>query len=494
MSLFVMGTASHVGKSVTVAAICRCLVRRGIPVAPFKSQNMSLNSFVTPEGGEIGMAQAMQASAAKVPPHTDMNPVLLKPKGDCISQVVLDGRPYKDVPIADYYRETPYLLKKALESYSRLAAVYGQVVVEGAGGAAELNLYDRDIANTLLAQSLKIPVILVADIERGGVFAQVYGTLSLLPDNIRSLVKGIIINKFRGDPSIFAPGIKKIEELCGVPVLGVVPYFSLPLPSEDSLSLGDKRTGEGGVRIAVIRLPRISNFTDFELLEQYAAVEYVQPGSSLDGYDCVILPGTKNTIDDLRVLTVAGTDRELIRVRHAGVPVIGICGGYQMLGRTLIDAGFESAAGTYIGLGLLDCTTHFTSYDKNTTQVTRHACDIPPILSAIGKVTGYEIHMGTTDHGTCREALAGDGLASNDGLVFGTYMHGIFQNPGAANALLSYLHEKKGLPFTPIPAAPEDPYEALADLYEKHVDMDAVIALMDSKMPEDSRKKRRKIS
>ena len=481
MSLFVMGTASHVGKSVTAAAICRCLVRRGIPVAPFKSQNMSLNSYVTPEGGEIGMAQAMQAHAAKVPPHTDMNPVLLKPKGDCISQVVLGGRPYKDVPISDYYRETPYLLKKALESYNRLVTAYGQVVVEGAGGAAELNLYDRDIANTLLAQSLDIPVILVADIERGGVFAQVYGTITLLPENIRPLVRGIIINKFRGDPAIFAPGVKKIEELCGVPVLGVVPYFSLPLPSEDSLSLGDKRAGGSAVRIAVIRLNRISNFTDFELLEQHAAVDYVQPGASLYGYDCVILPGTKNTIDDLRALKEAGTDRELIRMRDAGVPVIGICGGYQMLGRTLIDAGFESAAGTYNGLGLLDCTTHFTSYEKNTTQVTRAARNVPPILSAMGTVTGYEIHMGTTEPGICREALEGDGLASDDGLVFGTYMHGIFQNPAAANALLSYLYTKKGLPFIPVPVVTADPYDTLADLFEEHVDMDAIVAMLDIK-------------
>jgi adenosylcobyric acid synthase len=482
MSLFVMGTASHVGKSVTVAAICRCLVRRGIPVAPFKSQNMSLNSYVTPEGGEIGMAQAMQAFAAKVPPHTDMNPVLLKPKGDCMSQVVLGGHPYKDVPITDYYRETPVLLKKALDSYGRLVAMYGQVVVEGAGGAAELNLYDRDIANTQLAQSLKIPVILVADIERGGVFAQVYGTFLLLPDDIRPLVKGIIINKFRGDPSIFAPGVTKIEELCGVPVLGVVPYFSLPLPSEDSLSLGDKRTGGGGVRIAVIRLPRISNFTDFELLEQHAAVDYVQPGASLDAYDCVILPGTKNTIDDLKALKVAGTERELIRMRDAGVPVIGICGGYQMLGTLLIDAGFESAAGTYPGLGLLDCTTHFTSYDKNTMQVTRVARPVPPILSGMGTVTGYEIHMGTTEPGTCQEALDGDGLVSSDGLVFGTYMHGLFQNPAAVNALLSYLSTKKGLPFTPLPATTADPYETLADLFEEHVDMDAIIALLKTEM------------
>jgi adenosylcobyric acid synthase len=489
MSLFVMGTASHVGKSVTAAAICRCLVRRGITVAPFKSQNMSLNSYVTPDGGEIGMAQAMQAHAARVTPHTDMNPVLLKPKGDCVSQVVLNGRPWKDVPISDYYRETPYLLKKALESYDRVTAEFGEVVVEGAGGAAELNLYDRDIANTLLAQSLRIPVILVADIERGGVFAQVYGTFILLPEDVRLLVKGIIINKFRGDPAIFAPGVKKIEELCGVPVLGVVPYFSLPLPSEDSLSLGDKRPGNGSVRIAVIRLPRIANFTDFELLEQYTAVDYVQPGTSLDGYDCVILPGTKNTIDDLNVLKETGTDREIHRVRNTGVPVIGICGGYQMLGSRLVDAGFESAAGTYPGLGLLDCITYFTSYDKKTTQVTRTARPVPPILSAMGTVRGYEIHMGTTGPGTCREALAGDGLVSSDGLVFGTYMHGIFQNPRAVNALLAYLHEKRGIPFEPIPPISPDPYETLADLFEEYVDMNAVAAMLTVKTPAGSREK-----
>jgi adenosylcobyric acid synthase len=329
----VVGSSSHVGKSVTVAAICRCLVRRGISVAPFKSQNMSLNSFVTVDGGEIGMAQAMQAWAARLSPTTDMNPVLLKPKGDCISQVVLFGHPYKDVPIAEYYTETPYLLTEAVAAFRRLLQEYGQVVVEGAGGAAEVNLYDRDIANTLLAEKLNIPLILVADIERGGVFAQVYGTIRLLPEAVRPLVKGIIINKFRGDPAIFAPGVKMIEELTGVPVLGVVPWFTLPLPSEDSLSIGDKVAREFPVRIAVLRLPHISNFTDFELLEQYAAVEYVSCGAPLMGYDCIIIPGTKNTVDDLAALKAQGADRELRDARARNVPVIGICGGYQMLGK-----------------------------------------------------------------------------------------------------------------------------------------------------------------
>jgi adenosylcobyric acid synthase len=479
MSLLVLGTASHVGKSSTVTAICRCLIRRGITVAPFKSQNMSLNSYVTPEGGEIGIAQAVQAFAAKVPPHTDMNPVLLKPKGDCISQVVLNGRPYKDVHIADYYRETPELLERALESYERLESKYGQVVAEGAGGAAEINLYDRDIANTQLARSLHVPIILVADIERGGVFAQICGTIWLLPEPVRLLVKGIIINKFRGDPSIFEPGVRQIEELTGIPVLGIVPFFDIRLPSEDSLSLGDKKTRSSAVRIAVIRLPRISNFTDFELLEQLASVEYVLPGVSLAGFDCVIIPGTKNTIEDLSVLVRTGSDREIRSARDRGVPVIGICGGYQMLGKKLVDAGFESACGEYDGLGLLDGVTRFVSSEKCTTQVKRMAGSVSPILSEMGEVEGYEIHMGVTEPGTDREALDGDGRVSDDGLVFGTYMHGLFMNPSAANALLSYLYTKKGLTYEPLLAGGVDPYDELADLFEKHVDMDAIVSMLE---------------
>ena len=478
MSLFIVGSASHVGKSVTVAAICRCLLRRGIGVAPFKSQNMSLNSYVTRDGGEIGMAQAMQAAAAKVIPETDMNPILLKPKGECVSQIVLNGHPYKDVHIRDYYKETPELLKKALESFERLKSTFGHVVVEGAGGAAELNLYDRDIANTQLAKTLRLPMILVADIERGGVFAQIYGTIELLPADIRPLVKGIIINKFRGDPTIFVPGVKKIEELTGIPVLGVVPYFNIPLPSEDSLSIGDKKTKQALIRIAVIRLPKISNFTDFELLEQHAAVDYVLPGISLNGYDCVIIPGTKNTIEDLATIFRTGTDREIYAVRGSGIPIIGICGGYQMLGKKLVDTGVESSEGIYDGLGLLDCITRFESYEKNTFQVRRTACPAPPILSAMGEVSGYEIHMGVTDSGNNREALEGDGRVSDDGLVFGTYLHGLFLNPSAVNALLSYLYERKGIPFTSITAGDSDPYDVLADLFEEYVNMDAIESLL----------------
>lgn len=476
----VLGTSSHVGKSVSVAAICRCLVRRGIPVAPFKSQNMSLNSFVTANGGEIGMAQAMQACAARLLPETDMNPVLLKPKSDGVSQIVLHGRPYKDIPIAEYYEETPALLTEVLESYRRLKTTYGQVVIEGAGGAAEVNLYDRDIANTRLAMALRVPIILVADIERGGVFAQIYGTIQLLPDEIRPLVKGIIINKFRGDPAIFASGVGIIEKLTGVPVLGIVPYFSIPLPSEDSLSIGDKKTKDFPVRIAVIRVPHISNFTDFELLEQYASVEYVPAGEPLTEYDCIMLPGTKNTVDDLLEMKGKGFGEELAKARKRGIPIIGICGGYQMLGRQLVDEGFESAKGVYPGFGLLDGKTTFASYSKQTTQVRRKPNPVGPILSEMGEVTGYEIHMGVTDPGTDHEAFFGDGCVSNDGLVFGSYMHGLFLNPSAANALLKFLYGKKGQKFVPIPDTGADPYESLADVYEKHVDMDAIAALSDN--------------
>ena len=479
MSLIVLGTASHVGKSMTVTALCRALSRRGISVAPFKSQNMSLNSYVTADGSEIGIAQAVQAFAAGVEPEADMNPVLLKPKGDRTSQVVLLGRPYKDVQIQDYYTETDLLLSEAVSAFERLRERYGHVVVEGAGGAAEVNLYDRDIANIRLARALRLPIVLVADIERGGVFAQVYGTLALLPEDIRPLVAGVIVNKFRGDPWLFASGVAKLEELTGVPVLGVVPYTDIPLPSEDSLSLADKgrQAAGGAIRIAVVRLPRIANFTDFELLERHAAVDYVPPGTPLSGYDCIVLPGTKNTVEDLAALSCHGTGEELRRARERGVPVIGICGGYQMLGSRIVDAGTESGTpGEHPGFGLLDVTTTFSGYHKTTVQVRRRATGPGPILSRMGEVAGYEIHMGETERGSTLEAFAGEGAVTPDGLVFGTYMHGLFQNPGAVNALLAYLSERRGVPFEPATADGGAAYDALARHFEEHVDMDAIVA------------------
>jgi adenosylcobyric acid synthase len=473
----VLGTASHVGKSTVVAAICRALVNRGIVVAPFKSQNMSLNSFVTEEGGEIGIAQAVQAHAARLSPHVDMNPILLKPKGDQVSQIVLLGHPYQDVPIRGYYTKTDALLCTALEAAHRLVERYGHLVIEGAGGAAEVNLFDRDIANIRLARALRIPILLVADIERGGIFAQVYGTLALLPTDIRELVKGVIVNKFRGDPALFTEGVQILQKLTGVPVLGVLPFTEHRLPSEDSLSLQDKKCREHPVRIAILRLPHISNFTDFELLERHASVGYVTLGTTLEEYDCVIIPGTKNTIDDLLTLWKSGMAQEILRVRARGIPIIGICGGYQMLGREIIDSGIESKEGTYPGLGLLDVSTQFSGYRKNTRQVTLQASPVEPLLSSMGRVRGYEIHMGETVRGTDREAFHSDGAISSDGLVFGTYLHGLFQNPSAVNALLSYLYGKKGLSFTPVPGNVCDPYDEMARFFEEHIDMERLITI-----------------
>ncbi|MCU0632139.1 MAG: cobyric acid synthase [Methanolinea sp.] len=474
MSLMVLGTSSHAGKSTVVAALCRVLANRGISVAPFKSQNMSLNSYVTSDGCEIGIAQAMQAFAARAEPRAEMNPILLKPKGDATSQVVLMGHPYKDVPARDYYLETGFLLEQALSAARVLEEDYGHLVVEGAGGAAEMNLYSRDIANVLLARALKYPIILVADIERGGVFAQVYGTIKLLPDDIAPLVKGVIINKFRGDPEIFAQGIEILEKISGVPVLGVLPYARIDLPSEDSLSIGEKKSIDHPVRIGIIRLPHISNFCDFEHLEKRARVEYIPLGNPLRDFDCIIIPGTKNTVEDLAQVWISGTADEIRHARNEGIPIIGICGGYQMLGREVVDSGVESCQGIHRGIGILDVVTRFDRYEKKTEQVTLEARPIGPLLSAMGRVSGYEIHMGVTERGAVEEAFRGEGAATPDGLVFGTYLHGLFSNASAVDALLTCLYARRGLCYVPDSGDP-DPYEDLAALFSDHVRMDLIL-------------------
>jgi adenosylcobyric acid synthase len=481
MSVFVLGTASHVGKSTVVAALCRVLSNRGITAAPFKAQNMSLNSFVTQDGAEIGIAQAEQASAARLEPEADMNPILLKPTGERVSQVVLMGRPYRDIPILDYYQETEVLLSHAVRAAERLMNRYGHIVAEGAGGAAEINLYDRDIANIRIERELGLPIILVADIERGGVFAQVYGTLELLPPDIRPLVMGIIINKFRGDPALFEDGIRIIEDLCGVPVLGVIPFISLPLPSEDSLSIEDKKACDHPIRIAVIRLPQISNFTDFESLERSAMVVYVRPGLPLAGYDCIIIPGTMNTVDDLRIVNESGCAAEIHAARERGVPIIGICGGYQMLGLEVIDEGVEPSYVHYEGLGLLRTVTRISKYEKTTERVTRTASAVGPILPSVGTVKGYEIQADKTERTGDDEAFYGEGTVSQDGLVIGTYLHGLFENSSAANALLSFLYAQKGLEYVPTDEKTwHDPYEHLAAGIERYVKLDPILTLFET--------------
>ncbi|MDD4127223.1 MAG: cobyric acid synthase [Methanomicrobium sp.] len=477
MSLMILGTASHVGKSTIVAAICRSLSRRNIIVAPFKSQNMSLNSYVTKDEAEIGIAQAMQAFAAMAEPKAEMNPILLKPKGEQTSQVVLLGKPYKDVKISDYYKETEYLLNIAEESYRKLESEYNNIVVEGAGSAAEINLYDRDIANILLAKRIRLPIIIVGDIERGGIFAQIIGTYELLPNDVKENVCGFIINKFRGDAQLFNDGIKIIEEKTGLPVLGVLPYTKISIPSEDSLSINDKKEGDFPVKIAIIRLPRISNFSDFEILENYASVDYVEPENEIDKYDCIIIPGTKNTVDDLQELKKHDFDRKIQLARIKKIPIIGICGGYQMLGKKILDEGFESGEkNTFYGFGLLDVETTFDDYQKTTVQVKRRANSIGPILSSAGEADGYEIHMGKTLLNTTKEAFFGDGAVSEDGLVIGTYMHGLFKNINVADALLKYLYSQKKLHFPGITNNDsEASYNSLSEHFENNVDINKIL-------------------
>jgi adenosylcobyric acid synthase len=487
--LVVLGTTSHSGKSTLVAALCRLLSDRGFKVAPFKSQNMSLNSWVTQNGSEIGIAQAVQAWAARAEPTEFMNPILLKPKGDRTSQVIVLGRPVADRSAEEYYREIEGLKEVVDRSIKELEKDYEYIVVEGAGGAAEINLFDRDIANIYVARSLQAPIILVGDIERGGVFASLFGTVQLLPEDIRPLVRGLVINKFRGDPAILGSGLKMLEDLTGVPVLGVLPYLDLTIPSEDSVSLGDKKAGPAGeqVEIAVIRLPRISNFTDFEPLERQAIVRYVSLSESLGHPDAVIIPGTKNTVSDLRDMQEKGMADQIKSLQDT--PVLGICGGYQMLGREIIDCGIEDSVGCVPGLGLLDAVTRFDLYEKKTMQVKKPVTGGGPILEPIRgqSVTGYEIHMGVT---TPRDekAFGDDGAVSESGMVIGTYLHGLFDNENFRKAFLEFLRRRKnpgqGQKMPPKGengerAAKGDGFAELAQAAEAHLDMKKIWRMLD---------------
>jgi adenosylcobyric acid synthase len=483
--LMVLGTGSHVGKSVIVTALCRIFAEQGLDVAPFKAQNMSLNSWITTEGDEIGIAQAIQAKACGIEPTADMNPVLLKPKGDRKSQVIILGKPYADRTAGDYYESIDDMMKVVESAYYRLAEQYDMVVIEGAGGAAEINLYERDIVNIGTARLLKPPIILVGDIERGGVFASLYGTLKLLPDDIAPLVKGIIINKFRGDPAILEPGLKELEKITGVPVLGVIPYTDLSIPSEDSVSIADKKqvSNNGFVDIAILRLPRISNFTDFEPLEPLSNIRYVELNEDIGQPDALIIPGTKNTIDDLLALKESGTHHRIFELAKAGIPIIGICGGYQMLGKTITDSGIEGGSAAVVdGLGLLDVSTSFGEYKKQTIQTRKKVTGDGPILGRIAgqQVSGYEIHMGDTLQHEDKPAFFDDGCIDRSGLIWGTYLHGLFENENVRDAFLDFLYSKRGVSYHNIKAGInyQDPYHKLARHFLTHVDMDAIDKIM----------------
>ncbi|MBU2559342.1 cobyric acid synthase [archaeon] len=443
-SIMVQGTTSYAGKSFLVMALCRIFRERGINVAPFKSQNMSLNSHATKDGREMARAQALQAFAAGVEPQVEMNPILVKPTGESTSQIVVNGRPYKDILAEDYHSDFAMGegLQIATAAYEALKQKHDMIIIEGAGSPAEINLYHQDIANMRIAKLADAPVILVADIDRGGVFASIYGTLALLSEEDNARVKGIVINKFRGNLDILKPGISEIEELTKKPVLGVIPYINgLKLPSEDSVSLQDAREGPGEIKVAVIKLPRISNFTDFDpLINDGINVAYIEEPRELESASALIIPGTKNTLEDLGWLRKKGFDKS-IHALLGKIPIIGICGGYQMLGKNI-----EEGVRREEGFGLLDVKTSFEGYEKQTNQASGKILATKGIFKETTglKISGYEIHMGETTLGAGAMPVfelngKPDGAIDEGGMVFGTYLHGIFDSPSFRNGFLTFI-------------------------------------------------------
>lgn len=437
-SIMIQGTMSNAGKSVLAAGLCRIFRQDGYKVAPFKSQNMALNSFITAQGLEMGRAQVMQAEAAGVEPTVEMNPILLKPTSDVGSQVIVNGRAVGNLTASEYFRQKSQLIPQVMEAYHTLEEQYDIIVLEGAGSPAEINLKSQDIVNMGLARMVGAPVLLAGDIDRGGVFAALYGTMALLEAEERPYVKGTIINKFRGDVELLRPGLTQLEELCKVPVVGVVPWMELDLDEEDSLSsrLG-AHGGKAPLDVVVIRLPRISNFTDFDPLQRHPAVglRYVDRAEELGRPDLVILPGTKSTLADLRWLRQCGLEAAILKLASRGTPVMGICGGYQMLGRKLSDPLGVEGGGSMDGMGLLDTTTVFSS-EKTTTRTT---CLFPECRGLFASLSGcplegYEIHMGQSE-----------ALFTVSGSVLGTYLHGLLDSPQLVERLVCLLMEEKGL-------------------------------------------------
>ncbi len=480
-SIMVLGTTSGAGKSLMVAALCRILSDMNIRAIPFKSQNMSLNSCVTEDGDEISRIQELQARAARVSPMGCMNPILLKPMGDDRSQIVAEGRPLRDIDVATYYGE--FTLGEGLDIVRRnleiVRSLGDAVVIEGAGSPAEVNIYDRDISNMRVAAMADAPCVLVVNIEAGGAFAHVVGTLALLPEPDRQRVMGIIINNMRGDPECLSPGIERVEAMTGVPVLGVVPHVELNLPDEDSMGIA-ARSGDGPY-VAVIRLPRISNFTDLDALAmEGASIHFVTSPEELEKADMIVIPGTKNTVADLAWLRITGLAEAIVSLRGR-VPILGICGGYQMIGSRVEDPlGLEGTAGDHIGLGLLNAVTRFQKYGKRTVQVTGIH------LSTGSPVRGYEIHMADTEIGGHEPLfLLGDGErrhpegACSEDMVFGTYVHGCLDLPGFRRHLLSLCGKSPAGIAPPVPdEVMETSLDRLAAAVKEALDMERLLDIM----------------
>ncbi|MGY2268970.1 cobyric acid synthase [Pseudomonas sp. 21615526] len=471
-TLMVQGTTSDAGKSTLVTALCRWLVRQGIPVVPFKPQNMALNSAVTAEGGEIGRAQAVQAQAANLAPHTDMNPVLLKPNSDTGSQVIIHGRAVTTMNAVAYHDYKAIAMQAVLASHARLSAAYPVVMVEGAGSPAEINLRANDIANMGFAEAVDCPVLLIADINRGGVFAHLVGTLELLSPTEQARVKGFIINRFRGDIALLQPGLDWLEARTGKPVVGVLPYvMDLHLEAEDGIDQRQIDKAAQVLKVVVPVLPRISNHTDFDPLRLHPQVDlqFVGPGQAIPAADLIILPGSKSVRSDLAYLRANGWDTAVARHLRYGGKVLGICGGLQMLGEQVHDPlGLEGPCGSSAGLGLLAFSTTLEE-EKQLRNVRGR------LLLEEAEVSGYEIHAGVTSGaGLVRAAVQLDdgrldGAQSEDGQVLGTYLHGVFETPAACSALLRWagLEDVQEVDYHGLR---ERDIERLADLVERHLD------------------------
>ena len=480
-NIMIQGTMSNAGKSLLAAGLCRIFRQDGYRVAPFKSQNMALNSFITQDGGEMGRAQVVQAEAAGIVPDVRMNPILLKPTTDTGSQVIVNGRVLDNRSAAAYYENKHLLLPEVERAYRSLEEDYDVIVIEGAGSPAEINLRRGDFVNMGLAELVDAPVLLVGDIDRGGVFAQLYGTVALLEERERARVKGLIVNKFRGDRAILEPGLRTLEDLCGVPVAGVVPYMHVDIDEEDSLaSRLDRDHARKLIDIVVIRLPHISNFTDFSPFERYANVSlrYVDRVSELHRPDMILLPGTKSTIADLRWLRQCGLEAAIQREAAAGTLVFGVCGGYQMLGRRIADPEQVEAAGVseIRGMGLLEMDTVFQG-EKVQTQ-TKGVFDVDGgLLSALNGMAyeGYEIHMGRSTQKA--PALMGTGT------VYGSYIHGLFDAPGVSDAVLRAICMQKGIDFHALGTFDqreykERQYDLLADAVRSGMDMERIYRIL----------------
>ena len=497
-TLMVQGTGSSVGKSVIVAGFCKIFADMGIKVAPFKSQNMALNSYITKDGKEMGRAQVVQAEACGIEPDADMNPILLKPNSDTGAQVILQGKVFGNMNAVEYHKFKKKAKEVVIDSFNRLAKKYELIIIEGAGSPAEINLMENDIANMGMAEIADAPVILVGDIDRGGVFASLFGTVMLLPEKYRRRIKAFLINKFRGDKSLLIPGLEQLTKLTGIPFLGVIPFIKdLYIQEEDGVIIQSKvkeNFGIGDVKIGVIYLPHISNFTDFDALEKEPDVflRYIYPEEDFSIFDVIILPGTKNTIDDLQYLKEKNFHKKIKEFINSGKFLIGICGGFQMLGKEILDPyHVESSKTFHEGLGFFDFITEMAK-EKTTRQVEVVVFSKKHFLKNINEpLSGYEIHMGRNNYKNKPEFLfknlndgSYDGLISENGRILGTYIHGIFDNNSFRRAFLNYVRKNKGLKDLSIEATidykklKEKSFKRLAEVIKDNIDFNMLLEII----------------